>query len=129
MNGQGSELFSHAVVDLLRQYDAFELNESDYFYSSFIEMDRAESKFFNTWYDYEEISDEIIITAQSHHSGNVVPEYRFTFKANESEEYAAVQGYSTQNEVRFVANDVKGGILKIEARAVGSTEEFEQYFE
>lgn len=122
LNGPGSESFSKAASQLVKDYLAGEeIPEDALFYSSFQEMMASSPYIFNTWLD----TGDGCYYADSTQGTDVQPEYRFLIPDGEG--WYCIQDFGVGNSLSTDLIPEDAAQLRLEARPQGSTAPYQQF--
>lgn len=122
LNGPGSESFSRAAAQVVKDYLAGnDIQEDALFYGSFREMMEASPFIFNTWLD----AGENCYYATSTQGTEAVPEYRFLIPHGDT--WECIQDYGVGDSLSMDLIPEDASQLRVEARPQGSNLEYQQF--
>lgn len=120
LSSKYSELFAEILSDYLIQGNK---NQSRYFYNSYDEFMQGRNRVAVTWID--KLTENKVL-AESY-AGNLDVEYQFSYAKNEEEsEFVIFRQYNGSAEAFLPKLESGEYIIRVEARALGSTESYEQ---
>ncbi|MCI8376563.1 MAG: hypothetical protein HFI29_14210 [Lachnospiraceae bacterium] len=124
MSGKGAEKFSRAASELIKKYiDGEEIDQDEYFYSSYEELLDNSPWIFNAWLEKTEDGYQ----AYSTYGNNVNPEYCFQWSGDRGESWHMLQVYSEKNQI--AGDKIPDGcdMLMVWARPEGEVAENADY--
>lgn len=127
MNAAGGHAFSLSMAKFLAMLDAGQDVES--LFETPSEYLAAVNYITNVYLTPEVHPDKILLLAGSYHGPSVQAEYEFWVKAPGESEYSRVSAYSTRSWTECPAAEHGTYQFRVNARIVGSSADFERYYE
>ena len=126
LNWTGAQKFSHFLAAVLADPEAFA--KTGALYPSFSEMEADMSSVAGVYCNIGRGEGTVRIAARAYAPKDLPVEYRISVREDDGG-YRVLAEYSETSEVEFAPAQGVGYTVRVEARAKGSEEEFEQYYE
>ena len=125
LNGEGAEEFSRVFSKFLSEYTDGTLEADNYLYSSYNELMQDLDYVLSTWLTWEDDHFEAVASCGT----AIRPEFEFLYKADNDDGYTLLRPYGEDPVVPRVDAGGESYTLRVNARAVGSDDDYEQYDE
>ncbi|WP_252247364.1 lipolytic protein G-D-S-L family [Clostridium sp. ZBS4] len=126
-NSNGQEVFSKSLADFLKLREKGE-DMNKYFYTP-EEYYASINYITNTWFTWKKDNDKLSLVADAFYGTNVVPEYQFILIDSQTGKEEIIREYNTNPEFTFKKLSLSKYKIRVNAREVGSNNEFKHYYE
>ena len=127
LNSLGSEVFSKSFAEFLKLRSSGE-DMSKYFYTP-EEYLNTINYINNTWFTWKKNNDNITLIADSLYGNNVEPEYQFILIDSQTGKREVIRDYDVSPKVTLKKPSLSKYKIRVNAREVGSNNEFTRYYE